>query len=104
MKKDISRQAAEENLILAKQCAALFDVKTIASASLASLAQLYTLAEEPELVAAAVDRGLAATTLPPIDRATLLLRAVEAGLKQPNTPQRNAQVETLVEQCLSQCV
>jgi len=90
--------ALQEKAAAAKQCASRFDVKSVPVSSLVSLAELHTLAEQPDLAIAAVNRGLTVATLAPVDRATLLRRAIDAGLKEPKSAERNARLEKLVDQ------
>jgi thiol-disulfide isomerase/thioredoxin len=89
------RQIDADRLTMAKACAARFDVKTAADGTLADLASLYTEAALPDLAKAALDRALLAKTLPEPDRAAVLVQAIQAGLREPITAERNARLETL---------
>src|SRR6185295_18015824 len=81
---------------LARQCTARFDVTTVADVELASLIELYSLADQGERMTAAVDRALAAKTLSAANRALVLLQAVQNGLTEPVSDARNVRLEGVV--------
>jgi len=91
------RQIDVDRLTMAKACAAKFDPKTAADNTLADLASLYSEAAMPELAKATIDRGLKLTTLSEPNRAALLLMAVQTGLREPISPDRNVRLESLID-------
>ncbi|HYN09091.1 MAG TPA: TlpA disulfide reductase family protein [Vicinamibacterales bacterium] len=95
---DIVRQVEKEKTALANECAAKFDLTTIAIRELPSLADLYTEAVQPDLAKRALDRAMAATDLPAADRAVVLAQAVRSGLREPKGAERNARLETFVDE------
>jgi thiol-disulfide isomerase/thioredoxin len=95
---EIVRQVEKEKIALATDCAAKFDVATIAVRDLSSLSDLYAEAARPDLAKAAIDRALAATDLPAADRAVILAQAVRSGLREPKGPERNARLEAYVDE------
>jgi thiol-disulfide isomerase/thioredoxin len=92
------RQIDADRLTMAKACAAKFDVKTAADGTLADLASLYTEAALPDLAKAALDRALLVKTLAEPDRAAVLVQAIQAGLREPISAERNTRLETLADQ------
>jgi thiol-disulfide isomerase/thioredoxin len=95
---EIIRQVEKERIALAQDCAAKFDAATIAARELTGLADLYTEAAKPELAKLALDRALAARDLPVAERAAVLVQAVRSGLREPKSPERNARLETYVDE------
>jgi len=93
----VLRQIDADRLGMAKACAAKFDVKTAPDNTLADLASLYTEAAQPDMAKAALNRAmLALKTMPESDRATVLLLAIQTGLREPITAERNAGLENYV--------
>lgn len=95
---EILRQIEKERQELARRCAAQFDVTAIAMRELPALADLYTEAQQADLAKRALDRALAATGLSAADRAVVLLQAVRSGLREPKSDERNARLETYVDE------
>jgi len=92
----ISRQITADQLAMAKACAAQFDPAAAPANTLADLASLYSDASQPERAKAAIDRLLAVKTLAEADRAAALLQAVQIGLREPVSAERNVRLEALV--------
>jgi thiol-disulfide isomerase/thioredoxin len=93
----VLRQVDADRIAMAKACAAKFDVKTAADGTLPDLAALYSDAAQPEMAKAAINRAmLVLKTLPEPDRAAVLLLAIQTGLREPATPERNAGLETYI--------
>jgi thiol-disulfide isomerase/thioredoxin len=95
---EIVRQVEKERIAMATDCAAQFDVATIAARDLASLADLYSDAAQPDQAKRALDRALTATDMPGNDRAVVLAQAVRSGLREPKSPERNARLEGYVDE------
>ena len=87
-----------ERTALAKTCADRFDVATVAEKDLAALIDLYTEAGDAARTNAAVTRALASKSLTETDRATVLVQAIRAGLRTPKSTERNAGLETIVDE------
>jgi thiol-disulfide isomerase/thioredoxin len=98
MTADIVRQVEQEKTAMAKECAARFDLGTIAVGELPALADLYTEAGQPDRAKLALDRGLAATDASTADRAAILAQAVRSGLREPKSAARNARLESYVDE------
>jgi thiol-disulfide isomerase/thioredoxin len=98
MTSEIIRQVDKERVALAQDCAAKFDPATIAPRELPGLADLYTEAAKPDLAKQALARALAATDLAVTDRAVVLVQAVRSGLREPKSPERNARLESYVDE------
>jgi thiol-disulfide isomerase/thioredoxin len=98
MTSEIIRQVDKERIELAQSCAAKFDPATIAPRELPSLADLYTEASKPEMAKLALDRALAVKDLAVVDRAVVLVQAVRSGLREPKSPERNARLESYVDE------
>lgn len=96
MTAEIVRQVEQEKTAMAKECAARFDLATVAASDLPVLADLYTEAGQPELAKRALDRGLSLTNATPADRAAILAQAVRTGLREPKSAERNARLEAFV--------
>jgi len=96
MTADIVRQIEQEKTAMAKECAAKFDLATVAAGDLPVLADLYTEAGQPELAKRALDRGLSLTNTTPAERAAILAQAVRSGLREPKSAERNARLEGYV--------
>jgi thiol-disulfide isomerase/thioredoxin len=98
MTAEIVRQVEQEKSAMAKECAARFDLGTIAVGELPALADLYTEAGQPDRAKLALDRGLAATDASTADRAAILTQAVRSGLREPKSAGRNARLESYVDE------
>ena len=95
---EIVRQVEKERIAMAADCAAQFDVATVAARDLASLADLYSDAARPDQAKRALDRALTATDMPANDRAVVLAQAVRSGLREPKNAERNARLEAYVDE------
>ena len=82
---------------LARTCAAQFNVATIAPADLASLIALYGESAQADLARAALDRALSMKNLPAQHRAEVLSQAVQSGLREPKSAERNARIEGYID-------
>ena len=87
-----------ERMDLTKACAAKFDIKTVPEKDLSSLADIYLELNEVDLAHAAMTRALASKTLTGTDRATLLAQSVRLMMREPKSDERNARLETIVDQ------
>jgi thiol-disulfide isomerase/thioredoxin len=92
------RKIEADKQVLAKECAAQFNVDTVAVADLAGLVALYGESNQPALAKAALDRALTLKTLPVKTRAEVLAQAVSSGLREPKSPERNARLEAYVDE------
>ena len=95
---DAVRKIEADKIVLAQKCAAQFDPATIGAADLASLIALYGEAAQPALARATLDRALGLKSLATADRAAALSQAVMSGLREPKSPERNARLESYVDQ------
>lgn len=95
---DAVRKIEADKIVLAQKCAAQFDVATIGAADLASLIALYGEAAQPALAKAAIDRALGLKSLSTANRAAVLSQAVLSGLREPKSAERNARLESYVDQ------
>ena len=95
---EVVARLAAERTAMAKACIAKFDLQTVAVKDLPALADLYSSTSQPDLANAAIDRALAAKTLPEADRAALLGQSVRLLLREPKGDERNARLEKLVDQ------
>jgi thiol-disulfide isomerase/thioredoxin len=95
---ELRREITENMKQMARPCAALFDLTKVGAADLLPLIELYTAAGQPELAKQALDRALTARDLTDSQRADVLLRAVQTGLREPKSDVRNAHLETYVDQ------
>ena len=94
---EILRKIDAEKTAVAKECAAAFDLKTVAASELASLIRLYGEAGQPDTVRNAVEYGLA--TLKGPARGELLAIVVSTTLRsEPKSAERNARLERLVDE------
>lgn len=91
-------QITVDKTALAKACASQFEVKTAADAEVTNLSLLYTEAAQPDLAKAAIERAIALKTQAPTDRATTLSTAISSILREPKGDERNARLETLVDE------
>jgi thiol-disulfide isomerase/thioredoxin len=98
MTAEIVRQVEKERIAMATDCAAQFDVATIAARDLASLADLYTDAAKPDQAKRALDRALTVADMAAGDRAVVLVQAVRSGLREPKSAERNARLEAYVDE------
>jgi len=90
---EVVQQIQAEKVVLARRCAAQFDLATVPFTDLAALIELYGEASEPELASATLDRALGATAMPAAARADVLLQAIMSGLREPKSEARNARLE-----------
>ena len=98
MTSEILRQVERERIALAKDCAAKFDVATIAVSNLPALADLYTEAGQPDLRRPrSIGRSRRRRCRRPIAR-SILAQAVRSGLREPKSVQRNARLEAYVDE------
>ena len=81
---------------MATECAARLDAKAVAPQDLLSLADLYSVAGQPDQAKVTVERALALKSLASGDRAGLLVYGVRTGLKEPKSEERNARLEKYV--------
>jgi len=93
---DEIKAANAARLDVIRACAAAFDGATAKPSELAPLFDLYLEAQQPELAAKALARGLAAD-LPDAIRADLLAAAVRGTLRQQKSEARNAEAESYVD-------
>lgn len=91
-------QITVDKTALAKSCAAQFDVKTAADAELANLSLLYSEAAQNDLAKAAIERAITIKGQAPADRAATLSTAISAIMREPKGDERNARLETLVDE------
>jgi thiol-disulfide isomerase/thioredoxin len=91
------RKIEADKQALARTCAAQFNAATIAPADLPSLVALYGESAQPDLAKAALDRALAMKNLPASDRAEVLVQAVQSGLREPKSAERNARLEAYID-------
>jgi thiol-disulfide isomerase/thioredoxin len=94
----LSSETTQKRLAMAKECAARFDVKTVAEKELPYLVDLHSEAGQPELAAAGMDRALSLKSLPEAERANILVQAVRLGLREPKGEARNARLEQYVDE------
>src|SRR6185436_846387 len=87
-----------ERTTMIKECAAKFDINTVAPKDLSSLADLYADAGMLDMANAAVARAMAGSNLATSERAQLLLQSVRLMLREPKGDERNARLEKLVDQ------
>jgi thiol-disulfide isomerase/thioredoxin len=98
MTSQIAQTIAQERQALLKACVAQFDAAKTPDQELAGLAALYAEANQPQQAKAVIDRALAAKGLVPADRAEVLVQAVNVGLREPKGDERNARLETYVDE------
>lgn len=94
----LSTETTQKRLAMAKECAARFDVKTVAERELPYLVDLLSEAGQPDLAAAGMERALALTSLPEVERANILVQAVRLGLREPKGDARNVRLEKYVDE------
>jgi len=92
------RKIEAEKVAMAQQCAAQFNVATVAETELPALIALYGEAAQPALAKAALDRALASRTMPAKWRGEVLAQAVASGLREPKSAERNARLERYVDE------
>jgi thiol-disulfide isomerase/thioredoxin len=92
------RKISADKVVMAKACAAQFNLQSIDEKDLAGLIVLYGEAEQPELAAAALNRALVSRTMSPTARADVLAQAVVSGLREPKSPERNARLERYIDE------
>jgi hypothetical protein len=92
------RTVEQERQAMLKTCAAQFDPAKVAVTDLADLAALYAELRQTDQEKAAVGRAIAATGLPAADRAKILSQAIATGLREPKGDERNARLETYVDE------
>jgi thiol-disulfide isomerase/thioredoxin len=97
--KDLSPMTAEiilqinaERVKLLRECAAAIDVEKLTPGDLAGAIELYSDAQQPEIVERIVKRGLAAEADVPT-RAAVLTQVIRSLLRQPKSEARNATAE-----------
>jgi hypothetical protein len=93
-----SRKIAQEWQAALKACVDRFDQALVADRDLAGLAMLYVEATQMEPAKAIIGRALAAKGLAPDERAEVLVQAVNVGLREPKGDERNARLETYVDE------
>jgi thiol-disulfide isomerase/thioredoxin len=86
-------QINQTKTAMAKQCASRLDLKKLGDKDFLSMADLYVEAGQPELTKGIIDRALVSKSLSAADRAGVLVYALRTGLKDPQTPERNARLE-----------
>jgi hypothetical protein len=91
-------QINQARTAMAAECASRLDTVAVAPTNIVGLADLFSEAGQPEKMKAVVERALALKTLAPADRARLLLYAVRAGLREPNSVERNSRLEKYVSE------
>ncbi len=89
----LSMETTQMRLAMAKDCAARFDVKTVADAELPFLIDLLSEAGQPDVASAGMERALGLKSLPETERANILVQAVRLGLREPKGDARNARLE-----------
>ena len=94
---DTIRKIEAEKQVLAKDCAAQFNVATIDVTLLPGLIALYGESNQPALAKAALDRAMALKNLPTKARAEVLAQAINSGMREPKSPERNARLERYVD-------
>lgn len=94
----IQQQINQAASVMAKECAARFDVKTISDTDLSAFIDLAGLASLPELQAVALTRVLSVKTASAADRAKVLVQAVTTVLREPKGDERNARLEAFVDE------
>jgi thiol-disulfide isomerase/thioredoxin len=92
------RKIETDKQAMAKDCAAQFDVNKIDIASLPGLIALYGESNQPALAKAALDRAMGLTNLPVKTRAEVLAQAVNSGMREPKSDERNARLERYVDE------
>lgn len=90
---EIVRQIDAERVKLVRDCAAGFDLDKVQRDQLPAMIELYTDAQQPELVERAIRRGLMPDGIDVRTRADVLVQAVRFLLRQPKSAERNAQAE-----------
>ena len=95
---DAIRKIEADKVTMAQKCAAQFSVATHPEQDLADLIALYGEAAQPALAKTALDRALASKTLPVVARGNVLAQAVSTGLREPKSPERNARLESYVDE------
>jgi len=91
-------QINQVKAVMAVECATRLDTPAMSAKDLLSLADLYTEASQQEKVKATIDRALAVKTISSTERASLLVNAVRAGLKEPKSDARNTRLERYVSE------
>lgn len=94
---ELVRQVDEEKLALAKSCLARFEAGAIKPGQLPGLAELHIAAGQRDEGRAVMTRALAAQ-MPPPDRATTLVTAINVILSEPKGDERNARLEKLIDE------
>ena len=93
------QQVQQERLVMAKQAAARFDVKTVAAEQLTSLIDLYIEAGRLDLAKDGVDRALLLQAQPDAGHAATLAAAVTVILRsEPKGEARNVLLESIVDE------
>ena len=87
-----------ERTTMIKECAAKFDINTVAPKDLSSLADLYADAGMLDMANAAVAKAMAGSNLATSERAQFLLQSLRLMLREPKGDERNARLEKLVDQ------
>lgn len=93
---EILARLTAERTASAKACAAQFDPARASGPDVVPLVQLLVSAGEIDLAKTTLARALAQKGLPEADRAAVLFEAVNAGLREPKSAERNARLEEYV--------
>jgi thiol-disulfide isomerase/thioredoxin len=94
---ELVKQVNDERVALARSCLARFDAATARPSQLPALSELFIAAGQPEEGRTVLTRALA-QSLPPADRASALATAINVTLNEPKGDERNARLETLVDE------
>ena len=98
MTADLARAIQADRLAMMKACAAKFDAATVAPQELTSLADLQGQAGLSDLARATIARALSVKPASETERADTLAQAVRTGLTEPKGDERNARLETYVDE------
>ncbi|HXT68799.1 MAG TPA: TlpA disulfide reductase family protein [Vicinamibacterales bacterium] len=97
MTSESASKLSAERTSMIKECAAKYDVKTVAERDLSGLADLYSDAGMLVEANAAVARAMASKSLAASDRAQLMLQSIRLTLREPKGDERNARLEKMVD-------
>jgi thiol-disulfide isomerase/thioredoxin len=94
---EVFKSITADRVAQVRTCATAFDVEKARGVELAAMVELFSEAQQPELVERAIARGLEPGMLSPAERGTLLANTVRFLLTQPKSAERNARAERYME-------